>query len=132
MLTFVPLILITALAFSRNVSNNAAIPGELCIDPPTLKCLSFRWQIAGDDNGNATVTASYRKWGQSQWREALPFLRVNREIVGGGYRCGNLLAGSIFNLQPNTLYEVRLRLSDPDGGSAEKAVTAETRAAPVL
>jgi hypothetical protein len=53
-------------------------PGELVADPPTLRCLGFRWLIAGDDNAEATVAVSYRKGGASDWREAQPMLRVHR------------------------------------------------------
>ena len=33
---------------------------------------------------------------------------------------GWLFAGSIFFLQPDTAYELKLNLVDPDGGSAER------------
>src|SRR5690606_22734369 len=42
----------------------------------------------------------------------------------------NKHSGSIFDLEPATEYEIRLRLSDPDGGSAERTVRATTRAVP--
>jgi hypothetical protein len=42
-----------------------------------------------------------------------------------------MFAGSIFDLQPDTDYEARFTLSDPDGGSARKTVTLHTRPEPV-
>src|SRR5258708_3563062 len=110
-----------------HLSDNATIPGELVIEPPTLRCLGFRWLISGDDNANAAVAVSYRRDGEPTWREALPLLRVNREVTdksGTPYRAGNLFAGSILNLIPATEYEVRLRLHDPDGGDAERVLKA--------
>lgn len=85
---------------------NAATPGELLTDPATLHCLAFRWFIAGDDDGDATVKVESRKSGEA-WHDALPLLRINREIVPHYYdaepfRCGNLFAGSVLNLQPDT------------------------------
>ena len=43
----------------------------------------------------------------------------------------NMLAGSIFHLQPGTDYEAQLTLSDPDGGSATRTVTFHTRKEPM-
>jgi hypothetical protein len=43
---------------------------------------------------------------------------------------GNLFAGSVFDLEADTAYEMRLELSDPDGGSATKVVEARTRPEP--
>jgi len=43
------------------------------------------------------------------------------------------IAGSIFSLEPNTDYECRLALSDPDGisGDKEKSVIVHTRKEPM-
>jgi hypothetical protein len=166
------------------------ISGELSIEPPTLISLGFDWRIAGDDNRNARVDVSYRKKGETQWRQGLPLLRLQREQIngrvggpsftdagnaaanaaaiaaaappppaqvpargasgaGGGrgqgageggpfsfspfsYTAPNMFSGSVFDLQPDTEYEVRLVLSDPDGvtGEAQKIVSARTRREP--
>ena len=115
-------------------AGDATKPGEFRIDPPTLKCLGFRWYIDGDDNANASVDVTYRKKGELAWREALPMLRVNREVANqqfDPYNCGNLFAGSVMYLEPDTEYEVQFRLTDPDGGNAEKNTTAKTRPVPI-
>ena len=117
------------------LAENATVPGELLVDSPTIRCLSFRWLISGDDNGNAGVAVAYRRKGEEEWLRALPFLRVNRETVDrdhSPFTCGNLLAGSILYLQPGATYEVRLILSDPDGGQAERTVTSSTRPIPAV
>src|SRR5690606_7535411 len=54
-------------------------PGELVIDPPTLINLGFEWMIEGDDNRNASVSASYRAVGESDWHEGMPLLRLQHE-----------------------------------------------------
>ncbi|MES2572713.1 MAG: hypothetical protein V4710_22005, partial [Verrucomicrobiota bacterium] len=76
------------------------------------------------------------KEGTEQWREGLPLLRINREVVkrqgAEPFRCGNLFAGSLLNLAPDTRYEVRLILSDPDGGRSEKRLMAATRGEPLF
>ena len=104
------------------------------IDPPTLECLGFRWYIYGDDNGNATVAINYRKKGDSEWKKALPMLRVNREVTNWDfepYASDNMFAGSIFSLENDSDYEVSCRMSDPDGGKADTTVVVHTRSVPV-
>jgi hypothetical protein len=44
----------------------------------------------------------------------------------------NKHSGSLFDLKPGTLYEINLKLKDPDGGSAEKTVEARTRPVPQI
>ena len=48
------------------------------------------------------------------------------------YAAPNMFSGSIFDLEPDTAYDVRLVLTDPDGvkGDAQKMVTARTRREP--
>ncbi len=126
-------VLVLGLYSARSRAEDATIPGEFKVDPPTLKCLGFRWHIKGDDNHNARCRVDYRKKGADAWMQALPLLRVHGETVNrdsGRYRCGNLFAGSILFLDPDTEYEAQLKLTDPDGGDVTKTVTVRTRAEP--
>jgi hypothetical protein len=122
--------------------------GDFTAEPPTLVSLGFEWRITGDDNRNAKVEASYRAKGESNWRPALPLMRLQREEIGTApgpnaandparyplfhYTAANMFAGSILNLDPGTEYECRFVLSDPDGvtGATEKTVSLRTRAEP--
>ena len=40
---------------------DAAEPGKLIQETPTLKCLGVRWLIGGDGNANARIAVTYRK-----------------------------------------------------------------------
>ena len=129
-------------------AQTATTSGQFTAEPPTLVSLGFEWRITGDDNRNAKVDASYRKMGESTWHPALPLMRVQREEIGAGsgpdgstaatryplfrYTAGNMFAGSILNLDPDSEYECRFVLSDPDGvsGATEKTVTQRTRKEP--
>ena len=73
---------------------------------------------------------SYRAAGEAEWTKALPLLRINREQTDKAFK-PYLLAGSILNLEPDINTEVRLKLSDPDGGAEEKNLSAKTRRLPV-
>ncbi len=116
-------------------------PGELVIDPPTLINLGFEWPIDGDDNRNASVEVSYRRTGESQWKQGLPLLRLQGERIfqtEGVFDVisPNMFAGSILDLEPDTAYEARFTMSDPDGFVGQsgkvvvKTVTVRTRPEP--
>ena len=105
--------------FPESSDRNDIVPGQFFIDPPTLENLGFRWYVDGDKNRNATVAVSYRVEGDEEWLSAQPMLRVRHEIVDGGYRTGNLFAGSVLFLEPGTEYEVMFTMKDPDGGAPE-------------
>ena len=105
--------------------------GEFLVDPPTLINLGFEWFVDGDDNRNASVDVSYRKQGESQWKRALPMLRLQGErIFNGSYLdfvTPNMFAGSILDLEPDTAYEAQFVLSDPDGARGETRKTVGVR-----
>jgi hypothetical protein len=111
-------------------------PGELLIEPPTLINLGFEWFIQGDANRNASVQVLFRKTGTSEWKPALPLLRLQGERIYAESRVDviapNMFAGSILDLEPDTSYEARFVMSDPEGvrGPAERIVTVRTRAEP--
>ena len=118
--------------------------GAFSVERPTLVSLGFEWRIQGDDNPNARVEVSYRKRGETAWREGLPLLRLQGERVPGGRprnsdvggyfddTAPNMFAGSLLNLEPGALYECRFVLNDPDGvrGPAVKVATVRTRSVP--
>jgi len=125
---------------------DAIIPGKVVLEAPTLVCLGVRWYVSGDENANAAVAVSYRAKGEEEWREALPLFRVGTqgdaeevearlrrlpEERGWPFPPGNLFAGSIFDLLPDTAYEIRLVLTDPEGGGSTELLEARTRPEPV-
>jgi hypothetical protein len=118
-------------------SENRIKPGEFIIDHPTLINLGFEWVVEGDDNRNAQVEVSYRKPGENQWKRGLPLLRLHGERIYQNQGVfdvisPNMFAGSILDLEPDTAYEARFVMSDPDGvqGPNTKTVTVRTRPEP--
>ncbi len=110
--------------------------GELVVEPPTLISLGFEWRIDGDDNRSASVAVDYRRTGDREWRSGLPLLRLQGERTAYletlYYTAPNMFAGSLFDLEENTEYEVRLTLADSDGvsGAAAHVLNVRTRAEP--
>ena len=125
-------------------------PGAVAIEPPTVRSIGLEWEIGGDLNRNASVEVYYRQAGSTDWREGLPLFRLHNETVPAEnatdpdnanrppeesafyYVTPNMFTGSIFDLQPDTSYEVRMRMLDPDGvrGQAEQSVEVRTRPIP--
>ncbi len=92
------------------------------------------------------MDVAYRKKGDQAWKTGLPLLRtggggeLSAQCPGSGgpnryplfkYEVPNMLSGSLLYLTPDTDYEAKLTLSDPDGGSATKTVTFHTRKEPM-
>lgn len=115
---------------------NIVRPGEFLIDPPTLENLGFEWFIEGDANRNAVVDVAYRKQGTKDWKTALPMLRAGGERITNAEQLDVIVppmfAGSILDLEPDTAYEARFTMSDPDGvnGPASTTMTVRTRPEP--
>lgn len=101
---------------------------EVKIDPPTLHTLGVQVLIADDDNRDAIVTARVRPLGDNDWRDALPLLRVRPETVAPAV--AEQFAGSVFDVEPATTYEVELHFQDPDGLDMTTVVQASTRRLP--
>src|SRR5687767_7737699 len=55
--------------------------GDFVVEHPTLLNLGFEWAIEGDANRNASVAVRFRAAGQSDWRPALPLVRIGGERV---------------------------------------------------
>jgi len=120
------------------------IPGEITTPYPTIINLAIEWKIKGDDNQNGIVNVKYREKGQTKWNDAMPLRRVpsgenqSLKIIADSvpnypdFSWKNKHSGSIFDLKPNTVYEINLKLQDPDGGTTEKTIEARTRPVPVI
>ncbi|HTE20545.1 MAG TPA: right-handed parallel beta-helix repeat-containing protein [Armatimonadota bacterium] len=108
------------------------------LEPATLRTLGAYWIVRGDANRNARVTLQYRKRERGGWQSGPDLFRVEKgahrpegeqprlEVPEGAW----LFAGSLPMLQPGAGYELKLRLDDPDGGTAEARLSARTMAEP--
>jgi len=125
----------TAASRRGTLPENAAVPGEVLEELPTLRCLGVRWLVGGDANRNARVAVHYRRQGSQEWKPALDLFRVDSAGIREAVRppAGQTLyAGSVFGLEEATAYQIKLSLVDPDGGSSERTVPMTTWAEPRL
>ena len=122
-------LLLTASQQAR--AQNRTTAGALLSPYPTLQNIALEWHISRDDDLDGVVAVSYRKKGVRSWKEAMQLRRVPAgENVRFQWR--NKHAGSIFDLNPGTLYEIRLILTDPDGGNQEETIEVRTRPEPAI
>ena len=112
--------------------------------PPASSSPNRRRSSRSDSSGGSTATTTatpqvavtYRKQGEQAWKAGPPLLRIGNERINENalqYVTPNGFAGSVFDLDPATVYEARFVLSDPDGvdGRAEQVVSVRTRAEPM-
>ena len=113
-------------------ASSASTAGPLTVDPPTLHCIGVRWVVSGDANNNAAVRIEFRRTGKSGWRRGMDLFRVETAAMRGESlsRGAQLFAGSVFDLIEDAEYELRLTLSDPDGGGDTRRLKARTWAEP--
>ncbi|MBI2361172.1 MAG: right-handed parallel beta-helix repeat-containing protein [Deltaproteobacteria bacterium] len=119
------LVLSTAVAATIAEAQTLTVaPGDLR-SYSTIYSIGVEWDLVGDANHDAGAAVEFRPQGSAVWKPALPLVRID-------YNGANMLAGSIFFLTPGTDYDVRISLSDPDGGAETRIVTVSTRPLPAL
>ena len=89
----------------------------------TITSIGIEWDIVGDANHNASASVEYRVAGTTAWRTAMPLVRVD-------YNGANMLAGSVMFLAAGTSFDLRVTLSDPDGGTSAQTMVVATRPVP--
>jgi hypothetical protein len=110
---------------------DSTIPLSLDFPHPTIQNISVVWLIDGDDDNDGVVTVRYREVGQTSWRTGMALRRVPAGTnPTNGWTWANRHAGSVFDLLPDTTYEIELTLTDPDGGSTVETHTVSTRPVP--
>jgi len=125
-----PVLAAVVLSLAAHVhADDVLHPGGVTVDRPTLRTLGVQLLISGDDDHDAQVGVRYRPVGASGWKTGLNLFRVHPESVVGR-TVPEQFAGSIFELQPGTTYEVELRATDPDG-PVDQTVTVEATTRPL-
>jgi hypothetical protein len=100
-------------------------PGEVSTPFPTITNLAVEWQIDGDDDLDAICDMEFRVKGKREWRPGMPLRRVptgSSQKTSPIVNWTNRFSGSVFDLEPDTDYEIQLTLHDPDGGDATRIV----------
>jgi len=106
---------------------DALIPGAVRADA-TFEHIGVLWWVEGDANLNSALTLEFRLPGEGTWHPGAPAVRAYPTLTVDGAPLNlNYWAASALFLQPGQTYELRLTLTDPDGGGATQTITAATR-----
>jgi hypothetical protein len=109
----------------------ASSAGTASAPHPTIANIAIDWPLAGDDDADGVVSVRFRPIGAPGWRQGMPLRRVPAGTnAEAGFSWPNRHAGSLFDLQAATTYEIELTLDDPDGGSTQRLLQVATRAVP--
>jgi len=125
----------TGCAFITNPTVHPLNTGEIEFDPPTIHTVGLAIPVlSGDENFDASVLVFYRPRGSSLWKSALPLQRVRTATLSRPaptpFPVAEQFAGSIFDLEADSDYEVRLDIIDPDGARTVKTGNIRTRPLP--
>ena len=115
---------------TTSLADDSSVVGSVRVDA-TIQHLGVLWWIEGDDDRDSSFALEYRQSGELTWRQAAPAMRAYPDIrVQDAPLDLNYWAASAMFLVPGQVYELRLTLTDPDGGSATRVVTGTTRLLP--
>ena len=110
-------------------ASDSVTPGAVRIDS-TFEHLGVVWWIDDDDNHDSDLEVEFRKQGSGFWSEGAPSVRAYPGLVVNGAALGlDYHGASAMFLEPGADYDLRLTLSDPDGGGEVRLVSATTRSA---
>jgi len=99
----------------------------------TFEHISVHVDIIGDDNFNSSLLIEYKRPIDAAWNPAGTTMRASPALkVDGANLNLNFHAGSVVFLNPNTRYDIRWTLTDPDGGSTSMINSISTKAFPTL
>jgi len=111
-------------------SQNAVTPLNILVNA-TYTNIGVQWNVSGDVNYNSTFTLEYKKTSQLVYSMGAKTVRANpNAVVDGNPLNYNFHAGSALFLDPATSYDIRLTLTDPDGGSTVQNIIQQTKTEP--
>ncbi len=85
---------------------------------PTFEHVGVHVNIEGDENINSTFLIEYRLTGKLNYLPGAISMRATPDLIVNGSSLNmNFHAGSAMHLFPNTSYDLRLNITDIDGGS---------------
>lgn len=116
---------------ATGADGDPTIPKQVETPFPTVRNITIEWYIDGNDNLNSQVEVMYRVKGNNNWIQAMPLRRIPKGS-NIGITWENRHSGSIFDLEPDTRYEIKLELVDPDGRSTTRKIEVYTRPLPTI
>ena len=110
--------------------------GNIEFDPPTIHTIGLSLPVRQGDPSHAPVAkVFYRPAGEHSWKEGLPLQHVRTDTlprpVPPPFPVADQFAGSVFDLQPDSAYDIKLEVVDPRAaGTLVRVGTVRTRPLP--
>lgn len=119
--------LLCSFCLTVSYAQNQVNPQNVKIDA-TYESIGVVWSITGDNNLNSQLVIEYKPTGTTNYLPTYQTMRANpNSIVDGNTLNFNHHAGSIVGLSENTSYDIRLVLSDVDGGTSTQLLSVLTK-----
>jgi len=110
---------------------DAIVPGSLRVDA-SIESIGVVWQVDGDEDLDSAMTLEIREAGTTAWLPGAPAMRAYPSIIVNGAPLGlDQWGASALFLEAATQYELRMTITDPDGGGQTQVVSATTADWPV-
>ena len=119
----------------NSIAQNHTVPGKIETKFPSIINIGIDWFIEGDDNQNGVVNIFYREKTMDPWQRGMDLRRIPAASGKGklkSFSWKNKHSGSIFDLKPDTEYQLKLILIDADGGNQTSFTKARTRPSPKI
>lgn len=116
-------IFLLSLFFALMVTDSFAVSTDELRYYSTRDSIGIEWDVSDDSNHTATCQVSFRQSGSAIWQEAMPLFRID-------FNGENMMAGSIFSLAAGTSYDIKLDLTDLDGGDTSQTFSLATLSQP--
>jgi hypothetical protein len=102
------------------------VPGSVRVDA-AIHSIGVVWGVDGDQDLDSAMTLEFREVGTVDWLPAAPAVRAHPTIIVDGEPLGlDQWGASALFLEPATTYELRLSITDLDGGGQTQVVSATT------
>ncbi len=103
------------------------VAGAIQVDA-TFENIGVVWQVSGDANLNSTMQLEFRPVGTSDWLAGAMAVRAYPSITVNGAPLGlDYWGASAMFLESGGTYDLRLTVTDPEGGSQTQIVSGTTR-----
>ncbi len=123
--------LLLAFSYTLKIAGQDAVDYQHLRMDATFQHISCNVAIGGDDNGNSEMEILYKLQSTSNYLQAAQCMRAMPSmIVDGSALNMNFHAGSAMFLEVDAMYDIRIILSDPDGGNTTIDTTIKTKAYP--
>ena len=120
-----PIVLIIFFCF---LFHNISAQNSVSAGNPTFEHISVHLDFSGDDNLNSTLQIQNKTTTSTTYLNVAKTVRAHPGLIIDGDPLNmNFHAGSVMHLEYGSAYDIKVILTDPDGGSQTNDYTVSTK-----